>query len=197
NMNPTAPPLKVVIVEDNTSLADIYKTRLEALGYTCFAAYDGEQALATIQRELPSLVLLDLMVPKIAGDQILSRMRGSDWGKDIKVLIISNLNEADAPAGLREQGIEGYAVKANLTNDELDHFVDRILKPEDQTEDVMLETKGSESYPVVETVEAPAAPVVAPPSVGAAPFSAAPQPSAAAPQAPAPQPPQTPPAPQP
>ena len=166
-------------------------------GYTCFAAYDGEQALATIQRELPSLVLLDLMVPKIAGDQILSHMRGSDWGKDIKVLIISNLNEADAPAGLREQGIEGYAVKANLTNDELDHFVDRILKPEDQTEDVMLETKGSESYPIVETVEAPAAPVVAPPSVGAAPFSAAPQPSAAAPPAPAPQPPQTPPAPQP
>jgi len=166
-MEPTHPPLKVVIVEDNTSLADIYKTRLEALGYTCFAAYDGEQALATIQRELPNLVLLDLMVPKIAGDQILARMRASDWGKDIKVLIISNLNEADAPAGLREQGIEGYAVKANLSNDALDRFVDRILKPEDQTEDVMLETKGSENYPVVEASITPVASPAVPPAATA------------------------------
>lgn len=125
---------KIVIVEDNTSLADIYKIRLEMLGYICFVAYDGEVGLQLIEREKPSLVLLDLMVPKIAGDQILERMRASDWGKDIKVLIISNLNEADAPAGLREKGIEGYAVKANLSNDQLDKLVDDILKPAGQTE---------------------------------------------------------------
>jgi DNA-binding response OmpR family regulator len=120
---------KIAIVEDNTSLADIYKTRLEMIGYICFVAYDGVEALAVIEKERPSLVLLDLMVPKIAGDQILERMRASDWGKDIKVLIISNLNEADAPAGLRSHGIEGYAVKANLSNDDLDRMVDGILKP--------------------------------------------------------------------
>ena len=130
---------KVVIVEDNVALNDIYKTRLELLGYTCFSAYNGEEALAVIERELPSLVLLDLMVPKIAGDQILERMRASTWGKDIKVLIISNLNEEDAPVGLRDMGIEGYAVKANLSNNELDELVDNILKPADQTEDIVLE----------------------------------------------------------
>lgn len=131
---------KVVIVEDNVSLADIYKIRLESLGYTCFAAFDGREALEIIERELPDLVLLDLMVPKIAGDQILETMRASEWGKMIKVLVISNLNEADAPAGLREHGIEGYAVKANLSNDQLDQLVDRILKPVDQEEDVELES---------------------------------------------------------
>src|SRR5687767_14012154 len=146
-MNPTEPSLKVVIVEDNISLADIYKIRLEILGYKCFVAYDGQEALALIQREQPKLVLLDLMVPKVAGDQILATMRANDWGRNIKVLIVSNLNEADAPAGLRSQGIEGYAVKANLTNDMLDKLVDQILKPESQTEDVSLETKGSENYP--------------------------------------------------
>ncbi|MDL2341949.1 MAG: response regulator [Patescibacteria group bacterium] len=135
--NPQA--AKVVIVEDNASLADIYKIRLELLGYRCFAAYDGQEALAIIERELPDLVLLDLMVPKVAGDQILATMRASEWGKDIKVLIISNLNEADAPAGLRERGIEGYAIKANLSNDQLDQLVDKILKPTDQEEDVDLE----------------------------------------------------------
>jgi DNA-binding response OmpR family regulator len=146
-MEPTQNPLKVVIVEDNVSLADIYKTRLEILGYQCFTAYDGVEALTVIEREVPQLVLLDLMVPKIAGDQILAKIRGSAWGKNIKVLIVSNLNESDAPAGLREQGIEGYAVKANLTNDMLDRFVDQILKPADQQEDVLLETKGSQNIP--------------------------------------------------
>ncbi len=120
---------KIVIVEDNAALAEIYKIRLEIIGYKCFVASDGEQALEMIQRERPHLVLLDLMVPKIAGDQILTTMRNSDWGKDIKVHIISNLNESDAPAGLREQGIEGYSVKANLANDDIDQLVNSILGP--------------------------------------------------------------------
>lgn len=130
---------KIVIVEDNVALAEIYKTRLELIGYTCFAAYDGEEALEVIEKERPALVLLDLMVPKIAGDQILGRMRANEWGKDIKVYIISNLNEADAPAGLRDKGIEGYVVKANLSNDDLDKLVDNILKPAGQQESVVLE----------------------------------------------------------
>lgn len=121
----TAP--KIVIVEDNMALADIYKTRLEIVGYQCFVAYDGEEALRIIQQEQPRLVLLDLMVPKIAGDQILATMRANDWGRDIKVHIISNLNEEQAPAGLRDYGIEGYSVKANLQNDDIDQLVAKIL----------------------------------------------------------------------
>jgi len=121
---------KILIVEDNYDLATIYKTRMENIGYITFVAHEGNEALAMIEKERPSLVLLDLMVPGVAGDQILKRMRESEWGKDIRVLIISNLNEADAPAGLRAQGIEGYAVKANLTNDQLDRMVDAIIKRE-------------------------------------------------------------------
>ena len=136
---------KIVIVEDEAALADIYKTRLEILGYICFVAHDGIEAITLIEKERPSLVLLDVMLPKLAGDQILKVMRATDWGKNIKVLVISNLNEADAPAGMREQGIEGYAVKANLSDDQIDKLVDRILKPSDQTEDVSLEVPGTTS----------------------------------------------------
>lgn len=141
-MQPT--PAKIVIVEDNTALNDIYHTRLELLGYTVFSAYDGIEALQVIEREVPDLVLLDLMVPKIAGDQILEIIRTNTWGKGIKVYIISNLNEADAPTGLRDLGIEGYSVKANLSNDQLDVIVDSILKPADQKEDISLELPGTE-----------------------------------------------------
>ncbi len=120
---------KIIIVEDDASLAEIYKTRLELIGYTCFLAYNGITALYFIQKELPDLVLLDLMVPDIAGDQILATMRASNWGKNIPVFIISNLNESEAPAGLRDLGIEGYVVKANLSNDQIDQIVDNILRP--------------------------------------------------------------------
>lgn len=132
-------PQKIVIVEDNFALADIYKTRLDIIGYRCLVAHDGLAALELIEREKPDLVLLDLMVPRIAGDEILRRMRASDWGKNIRVYIISNLNEEQAPAGLRELGIEGYAVKVGLTDDDIDKLVDDILKPKDQEEDISLE----------------------------------------------------------
>lgn len=131
---------KIVIVEDETALADIYKTRLELLGYICFVAHDGIEALQIIEKERPSLVLLDLMLPKLAGHQILRVMRDTDWGKLTKVLIISNLNEADADPSLRTLGIEDYAVKANLSNDQIDQLVDNILKPPHQDEDVNLDS---------------------------------------------------------
>lgn len=120
---------KIVIVEDNASLADIYKTRLELLGYVCSVAYDGISALALIEQERPSLVLLDIMIPKVSGAQLLALMRQTEWGKDIKVLVISNLNEADAPAGIRDNGIEGYAIKANLSDDQIDQLVNNVLQP--------------------------------------------------------------------
>ena len=124
-----APGKKIVIVEDDQNLADIYKTRLEMLGYTCFIGYNGITALYFIQKEMPDLVLLDLMIPDIAGDQVLATMRNSTWGREIKVIVISNLNEADAPAGIRGMGIEEYLVKANLSNDQLDQTVQNILNP--------------------------------------------------------------------
>ena|SRR5579871_2145233 len=123
---------KIVIVEDDQDLANIYKTRLEALGYICYIAVDGIDALAQIEKERPSLVLLDIMIPKLSGDQVLKIMRSTEWGRDIRVLVISNLNETDAPAGIRNEGIEGYAVKANLSDDQIDQMVNNILKPGDQ-----------------------------------------------------------------
>ncbi len=132
-------PIKIVIVEDTASLADIYKTRLEIIGYECHVAYNGQEALELIQLVKPALVLLDLMIPVIPGDEVLRRMRATDWGKDIRVYVISNLNEQDAPADLRQLGIEGYTVKANLSDDDIDKLVDRILTPKGQEEDIALD----------------------------------------------------------
>ncbi len=133
-MQPSTTPKKIVIVEDNTAIADIYKTRLELLGYTVFIGYNGITGLYFIQNEKPDLVLLDLMVPDIAGDEILRKMRASTWGQKIPVYIVSNLSEAEAPPGLRDLGIAGYAVKANLQNDQIDQIVNSILRPSASSE---------------------------------------------------------------
>jgi DNA-binding response OmpR family regulator len=119
---------KIVIVEDNAALADIYKTRLELLGYTCFIGYNGITGLYFIQKEIPDLVLLDLMIPDIPGDKVLETIRKSDWGQNIKVLVVSNLNESEAAPNLRQLGIEDYLVKANITDDQIDQIVNKILQ---------------------------------------------------------------------
>lgn len=117
----------ILIVEDNPDLAEIYQRRLEQEDYNVDVASDGIAALYAIQHDQPDLVLLDLMVPAIAGDEVLKRMRASDWGKDIPVYIISNLDESDAPAGLRDQGISGYSVKSNMRNADLVNIVEDVL----------------------------------------------------------------------
>lgn len=120
---------KIVLVEDDPALAEIYKTRLESQGYNCFVAYNGIIALYFIQKDVPDLVLLDLMIPDIAGIDVLKTMRKSSWGKNIPVYVISNLNESQVP-GIRDLNIAGYSVKANLSYGEVDEIANKILRPQ-------------------------------------------------------------------
>lgn len=136
--------IQVVIVEDQQDLAEIYRTRLDLLGFKCVVAYDGIQAIVEIEKYKPRLVLLDLMLPKLSGGLVLKVLRSTDWGEDIKVLIISNLNEAEAPSDLRDLGIVDYLVKANMSDDQLDRIVSDILKPIGQRVDTSLEASGSD-----------------------------------------------------
>ena len=141
-MEPAGGQKQIIIVEDDQRLAEIYKTRLELIGYSCYIAYNGITALYFIQKLIPDLVLLDIMIPDIAGDDVLKTIRKSTWGKNIPVFVISNLNETEAPSDMRKLGISGYAVKANLANDQIDGIVNSILRPElQETSDNTVEKK--------------------------------------------------------
>lgn len=118
---------KVLIAEDDQMLADIYQTRLTLAGHKVNVAHDGLSALNAIHRELPDLVLLDLMMPQLSGDEVLARMRESDWGKDIKVIILTNISEAEAPASLDSLDFERYIVKVNLAHNQLAEIVNEVL----------------------------------------------------------------------
>lgn len=129
-MNQDEKPKKIVLVEDDPALSEIYKTRLEAQGYNCFVAYNGIIALYFIQKDKPDLVLLDLMIPDISGADVLRTMRRSSWGKDIPVYVISNLSQDQAPQDIAQLGIAGYSVKANLAYGQVDEIANKILKPQ-------------------------------------------------------------------
>lgn len=124
---------KVVLVEDDKMLAEIYQTWLLTAGHECIVANDGAMGLATINRELPDLVLLDLMLPNLSGDEILARMRASDWGKTIKAIFLTNISEAEAPEGIEKLGFERYIVKANLLSNQLPNIVSEVLGSQPQT----------------------------------------------------------------
>ena len=124
---------KVILVEDDTMLAEIYQTRLQLAGFDCIVANDGMSGLLLIKQHIPDLVLLDLMLPQMSGDNILREMRKSDWGKSIKAIFLTNISESEAPDGLKELGFERYIVKVNLSNNQLAEIVAETLASNPQT----------------------------------------------------------------
>ncbi|MCA9332859.1 response regulator [Candidatus Saccharibacteria bacterium] len=119
---------KIVLVEDDAMLAEIYQTRLSMAGHECHVAHDGLSGLEMIKKILPDLALLDLMLPQLSGDAILKAMRESDWGKKIKAIFLTNISETEAPEGIQNLAFERYVVKANISNNELAEIVEQTLK---------------------------------------------------------------------
>ena len=118
---------KIILVEDDVMLAEIYQTRLQLAGHHCLVANDGLSGLNLIKEESPDLALLDLMLPELSGDEILRVMRRSPWGKKVKAIFLTNISESEAPEGIEELGFDRYIVKANLANNELVEIVEQTL----------------------------------------------------------------------
>jgi two-component system response regulator ResD len=114
-MSTTKKQIKVAIVEDEPAIAHMYRLKFEAEGYKVEMAEDGEVGLQLCEDMQPDIVLLDLMMPVMDGTEMLTKMRATDWGKDIKVLILTNRGREEAPEELRELNIHSYIVKAEMT----------------------------------------------------------------------------------
>lgn len=110
-------------------LAEIYQTRLELAGHNVSVVHDGLSAVSKIREVQPDLALLDLMMPQLSGDEVLAQLRESDWGKDIKVIILTNISEAEAPKTLDNLQFERYIVKVSLSHNQLAEIVKQTLSP--------------------------------------------------------------------
>jgi len=118
---------KILIVEDEEFLSDMYKIKFEQAGYTTIVAGDGLEGFELAKKEQPDLVLLDLILPKLDGFKVLAKLREESSTKKIKVFILSNLGQSDEVNKGMETGADGYFIKANLTPSQLLEKVDAIF----------------------------------------------------------------------
>ena len=119
---------KILVVDDESSIRRILETRLSMIGYTVITAADGEEALAVYKKELPSLIILDIMMPKLDGYGVCQEIRKDS---DIPIIMLTALSDvADRITGL-ELGADDYVIKP-FSPKELEARIKAILRRVDK-----------------------------------------------------------------
>lgn len=110
---------KILLVEDDSFLSNIYSIKLKEAGIPTEIAFDGEEALKMIRENKPDLILLDIILPGIDGWEVLRTIRQDDKLNDIKVIVLSNLDEEKEINKGNELGVAKHLVKAHYTPSEV------------------------------------------------------------------------------
>jgi DNA-binding response OmpR family regulator len=118
---------KILLVEDEPLLANLLKQRLEREGYGVAVAHDGEEGLKLLQEGAYSLLLLDIILPKISGFELMEAMRTDPQLEKVPVIIVSNLGQDSDIAKGQSLGAAAYFVKAKVSIDELIEEVKKFL----------------------------------------------------------------------
>jgi CheY-like chemotaxis protein len=118
---------KILLVEDDKSLREIYGVRLQAEGYTIISAGDGEEALAVAIKERPDLIVSDVMMPKISGFDMLDILRSTTETKAIKVIMMTALSSEDQRARGEALGADRYLVKSQVGIEDVVRTVHDVL----------------------------------------------------------------------
>jgi CheY-like chemotaxis protein len=119
---------RILVIEDNAIAASLYQAALSRDGYVVELAADGEAGLAAVARARPDLVLLDLMLPKVDGAEVLRRIRGNDALAGMPVIITSNAYTAERREQLRRAGATQVVPKSSLSPRELARVVKIALE---------------------------------------------------------------------
>ncbi len=118
---------KVAIVEDDQAISQMYRFKFEAEGYEVETAENGKIGLALAEKMKPDIILLDLMMPEMTGDEMLAKLRATAWGKNTKVIILTNKGEQEIPDKVRELGVTAVILKADMTPRQVAEVVKKHL----------------------------------------------------------------------
>lgn len=118
---------KVAIIEDDQTISQMYRFKFEAEGYTVETAENGKLGLALIEDMKPDIILLDLMMPEMTGDAMLAELRQKPWGKNIKVVILTNMGEQEVPPEVKQLGVSAVILKADMTPRQVAELVKQQL----------------------------------------------------------------------
>jgi DNA-binding response OmpR family regulator len=118
---------KIAVVEDETPIRELYRAKLTLSGYDVRTATNGVEGLKLAEEFQPDLILLDIRMPQMNGDEMLAKMREKEWGADARVVILTNLSKDEAPSVLRFLNVDRYIVKAHHTPKQIVDIVNEIL----------------------------------------------------------------------
>lgn len=124
---------KIMLVEDDKNLSSIYRDRLLAEGYEIVEAHDGEEALALAVKEKPTLIISDVMMPKISGFDMLDILRSTPETKNTKVIMMTALSQAEDQQRATKLGADKYLVKSQVTLDDVARVVKEVLGGDDSS----------------------------------------------------------------
>lgn len=119
---------KILLVEDDLQLVDMYLKKFELEGFDVAIAEDGEKALKTLEEFQPDIVLLDIMIPIIDGIGVLKKIREDEKTKELLVIMLTNLSSESTAEEIYKYGATDYIVKAELTPQQVTEKVNEVLR---------------------------------------------------------------------
>lgn len=165
---------KIMLVEDDNSLREIYSIRLVAEGYEVVSAGDGEEALALAVQERPDLILSDVMMPKISGFDMLDILRSTPETKDIKVIMMTALSSEDQRQRGESLGADKYLVKSQVGIEDVVNTVHEVMGDRADAAAGEVSAEAIVAAPAVEPTPVVVEPTVATEAAGAAPVAETP-----------------------
>ncbi len=106
---------KILIVEDEIDLLDALATALEYEGFEALKADGGKKGIEMAKDERPALAIVDISMPKVNGIEVIKKYKEHDWGKDIKIIVMTALDDLEKMAEVMEAGGDEYVVKTKVT----------------------------------------------------------------------------------
>lgn len=124
---------KILIVEDDNFVAEVYLAKLSEMGYETVLAQNGEEGLAELKKGKIDLILLDILMPIMNGIEMLEEVKKNEEWKNIPVILLTNIGEKESIQKVREMGVKNYLIKSHFTPAEV---IEKV-------ESVFLENKGN------------------------------------------------------
>ena len=118
---------KIAIIEDDLAICQMYSFKFEAEGNEVETAENGVLGLQLVEAMRPDIILLDLMMPEMNGDEMLAKLRAKPWGKTLKVVVLTNKGEQELPPGLKSLDVAAVILKADMTPRQVADLVKKQL----------------------------------------------------------------------
>lgn len=119
--------VKVAIIEDDQAISQMYRIKFESEGYDVDTAENGKLGLELCEKMIPDIILLDLMMPEMNGDEMLEKLRKTTWGEKIKVVILTNMGEQEIPASVKQLNVSAVILKADMTPRQVAELVKKTI----------------------------------------------------------------------